>query len=214
MEPALGQRPPVPDISLNRRWVVSAQEWLPYCRCNFAPVKWAVVSPAPPHSFSHHRNQAGSGCWGGRQWVRWLYPFTPSDHNGIAVLGSLHPASEIYSSSVQKGSSWPSNLTCCFTQTTEFQLATPIHTAFAFLPSLSLSQSLFSFACLFQYKEASNSPAASSLLKKKKITLLSKIKTKAWKEAGHAFALLPILLPNQCHRWGKSNRDYMIQSTV
>lgn len=49
----------------------------------------------------------------------------------------------------KRGSLWPSNLTCCLTRTVEFQLATPVHIALSFLPSLHLFLSLFFLFCLF-----------------------------------------------------------------
>lgn len=49
----------------------------------------------------------------------------------------------------KRGSVWPSNLTCCLTQTIEFQLATPIHIALSFPLSLHLFLGCFFLFRLF-----------------------------------------------------------------
>lgn len=77
-------------------WVAPARKgWVP--ADGIVLLSQELWSQLSPDQAGFTSQKSGSGCWGGREWARRLYPFTSSGQNEIAVLGSLHCSSKIYS---------------------------------------------------------------------------------------------------------------------
>lgn len=173
---------------------------------------WAQPSARRTETQNTRGNQAGSGCWG------------PGDGDGGSTLPPLQVRTDLRcweactmlqtfpAVKAKMGSSWPSNLTCCLTQTTELLLSIPLHIVLSFLPYVYFSVFFFfSSVCLFL--NTKKLQIASSLLFKQTLCFL-KPKQNLERKQHTPLPCLPILLPNQCHRLSISNRDYMIQSTL